>query len=42
MLPKVYGDKVQIGGAEDLPPIQTESPVEALRAFIDSKNTPTE
>lgn len=26
-LPKVYGDKVAVGGAEDLPPIKSESAV---------------
>lgn len=36
--PKVYGDKVAIGGAEDLPPIKTEdvSAKDLLRAHLDA------
>lgn len=36
--PKVYGDKVAIGGADDLPPIKTEdvSAKELLRAHLDA------
>lgn len=38
MRPKVYGDKVAIGGADDLPPIKTEdvSAKELLRAHLDA------
>lgn len=34
--PKRYGDKVAVGGAEDLPPIQTADPLELARgvAFL--------
>jgi hypothetical protein len=33
--PKVYGDKVAIGGADDLPPIKTEdSGAAKLAAFL--------
>jgi hypothetical protein len=36
--PKVYGDKVAIGGADDLPPIQTEdvSAKALLKAHLDA------
>jgi hypothetical protein len=34
--PKVYGDKMAIGGADDLPPIQMSSPADALRAKLDA------
>ncbi len=36
--PKVYGDKVAIGGADDLPPIQTEDQSAALllKAHLDA------
>lgn len=29
-LPKVYGDKVAVGGADDLPPIKTDRPLSEL------------
>ncbi len=29
-LPKIYGDKVAVGGADDLPPIRTERPLSEL------------
>ena len=40
--PKVYGDKLALGGADDLPPIRTESAADLLRAKLDeiaSRNT---
>lgn len=38
MAPKKYGDKLAIGGAEDLPPVQTEdrTAAEIVRARLDA------
>jgi hypothetical protein len=33
LLPKVYGDKLAVGGAEDLPPIQQNTTVEPSEAY---------
>ncbi len=33
LLPKVYGDKLAIGGAEDLPPVQTNVVLEPSEAY---------
>jgi len=40
--PKKYGDKIQVGGAEDLPPIQQSvsiTPEEAYRRMLDGGTT---
>ncbi|MHA3913860.1 terminase small subunit-like protein [Halovulum sp. GXIMD14793] len=41
--PKVYGDKIAIGGAEDLPPVRTVSatmtPQEAAEAYVATLNS---
>jgi hypothetical protein len=34
-LPKVYGDKVQVGGAEDLPPVVNADPRSLALAVVD-------
>jgi hypothetical protein len=36
-LPKVYGDKVQVGGADDLPPVQTVTRIEIVAPDVGSK-----
>lgn len=33
LLPKVYGDKLALGGAADLPPIQSNVTIDAAEAY---------
>lgn len=44
MLPKIYGDKLAIGGAEDLPPIKTltDGDLDARLAALMAKNAGTD
>lgn len=39
LAPKKYGDKVQVGGSDDLPPIQSVTRIELIAAKINDDDT---